>query len=52
MSVALVSSFFIYHMCVYNGNFTFVATKRVWIFDGILVFDVIHVYIPCKGIHT
>ena len=40
--------FFRYHSGIYNEYFTFFDINRVWVFDGILVFDTIGVCIPCK----
>ena len=42
--------FFLYHSD--NEDFTFFDTSRVWVFENILVFDTIWVYIPCKNLHT
>ena len=33
--------FFRYHSGIYNEYFTFFDINRVWVFDGILVFDTI-----------
>ena len=30
----------------------FFNTNRIWVFDGIFVFDTIWVYIPCMNLHT
>ena len=36
---------FKYHSGIFNEDFTFLDTSRVWVFDGISVFDIIRVYI-------
>ena len=47
-----LTSFFLNHLGIYNAQFTFFETNRVWIFDSVFVFDFIQVYIPCKNLHT
>ena len=36
-SVGLVSSFLKYHSGIYNEDFTFFETSRVWVFEGAFV---------------
>ena len=49
-SVELALSFFLYHLGIYNEEFTCFDIKKVWVFDGGLFSDVIQVYIPCKNL--
>ena len=48
----VLTLFFLNHLGIYNADFTFFETNRVWVFDGVFVFDIIQVYIPCKNLHT
>ena len=36
---------FKYDSGIFNEDFTFLDTSRVWVFDGIFVFDTIRVYV-------
>ena len=44
--------FFLHLSGIYNEDFTFFDTGKVWVFADIVVFDTIQVYIPCVKLHT
>ena len=48
----LVLSLSMYHVGIYKEDFTLFDTSRVWVFDNMFVFAIVHVYIPCKNFHT
>ena len=42
----------IYHLGIYNEDFTFFDVHRLWVFDSIFVSDTIWVYKPSKNNHA
>lgn len=43
---------FIYHLGIYNEEITCFGTNRIKVFDNIIVYETICVYIPFKNLHT
>jgi hypothetical membrane protein len=43
-NIELVLSFFLYHLGIFNEDFTFFDTSRVWVFENNFALDILLVY--------